>query len=376
MKRYIALALLLVLGVIGGLAGIKVLQIQTLIAAGKAMTPPPETVSAVVVREEKWQGTLTAIGTVTAVQGVTVTPDLPGTVREITFESGGVVAKGDLLVRLDTSSEEAQLAALQAQSELARVNLARMRKLRTENAVAQSELDASEAALKQNEGNADVVRAQIAKKTIRAPFGGRLGLRQVNLGQYLEAGKPIVSLQALTPIYANFSLPQQELARLKTGMRVRLSTDAYPGKVFAGELTAINPELDPGTRAVGLQATFPNQDQSLRPGLFARLEVLLPEERNVVVIPATSVLSAPFGDSVYIIEPKPADEKGQPGLVVRQQFIRTGRARGDFITVETGLKVGERIVSAGLFKLRNNMSVVENNDLVPKSEGAPHPADS
>jgi membrane fusion protein (multidrug efflux system) len=376
MIRKVLIAVFVVLVVGGTLAGVKTLQIRTLMAAGKSYASPPESVSSVLAREEKWQGTITAISSVTAVQGVTVTPELAGIIHEIAFESGAVVAKDALLVRLDTSTEEAQLHALEAQEELARLTLARERSLRSQNMVAQSELETAEATLKQTQGMADATRAIIQKKTIRAPFAGRLGIRLVNLGQYLDTGKPIVSLQSLTPIYADFSLPQQELARLQTGMRVRLTTDAYPGRQFDGTLTAINPELDPQTRSVGLQATFENADQLLRPGMFARVEVLLPEERAVLVVPATSVLSAPYGDSVYVIESKPGKDSGKAELVVRQQFIRTGSARGDFVSVETGLKPGERIVSAGIFKLRNGMSVIENNELSPKNELAPRPSDS
>jgi membrane fusion protein (multidrug efflux system) len=376
MIRKVLIAVFVVLVVGGTLAGVKTLQIRTLMAAGKSYASPPESVSSVLAREEKWQSTITAIGSVTAVQGVTVTPELAGIIHEIAFESGAVVAKDALLVRLDTSTEEAQLHALEAQEELARLTLARERSLRSQNMVPQSELETAEATLKQTQGMADATRAIIQKKTIRAPFAGRLGIRLVNLGQYLDTGKPIVSLQSLTPIYADFSLPQQELARLQTGMRVRLTTDAYPGRQFDGTLTAINPDLDPQTRSVGLQATFENADQLLRPGMFARVEVLLPEEPAVLVVPATSVLSAPYGDSVFVIESKPGKDSGKAELVVRQQFIRTGSARGDFVSVETGLKPGERIVSAGIFKLRNGMSVIENNELSPKNELAPRPSDS
>jgi membrane fusion protein (multidrug efflux system) len=376
MIRKILLAVFILLAVVGALAGVKALQFKKLIDSGKDYVPPPESVSAAVVREEIWQGTLTSIGSVTAVQGVTVTPEVPGIIHEITFESGAVVAKGDLLVRLDTTLEEAQLRALEAQEELARLNLTRERTLRGQNMVSQAELDAAEATLKQTQGNADAIRMTIQKKTIRAPFAGRLGIRLVNLGQNLETGKPIVSLQALTPIYAEFSMPQQQLSRLTTGMVVRLTTDTYPGRKFEGKLTAINPELDPSTRSVGLQATFTNAEQLLRPGMFARVEVLLPEEQTVLVIPATSVLSAPYGDSVYVIESKAGTNNAKPHLVVRQQFIRTGQARGDFVSVASGLKTGDRIASAGIFKLRNGMGVIENNDLVPKAEMAPRPSDS
>jgi membrane fusion protein, multidrug efflux system len=376
MKTKIAIGIVMALVVIGALAGVKTLQIKKLIEGGKAFVQPPESVSSVVVREEKWQNTLTAIGSVTAVQGVTANADLPGIVREIAFESGAVVAKGDLLVKLDTSSEQAQLRALEAQEELARLNLARERTLRGQNMVSQSELDTAEATLKQSQANADAVRTAIEKKTIRAPFGGRLGLRLVNLGQYLDTGKPIVSLQSLDPVYVEFTLPQQELAQLKTGMRVSLTTDTYPGRRFEGKLTAITPQLDPSTRSVGLQATLNNPDQLLRPGMFARVEVFLPDEQKVLAIPATAVLSAPYGDSVYVIEPSPATNGAPAGLVVRQQFVRVGRPRGDFLNVESGLNAGQRIVSAGIFKLRNGMAVTENNELNPKNDLAPRPSDS
>jgi membrane fusion protein (multidrug efflux system) len=376
MIRKISIAGFIVLLVLGALAGVKALQLRKLMASGKDFAPAPECISSAVVREERWQGTLTAIGSVMAMQGVMITPEIPGLVRELAFESGSVVAKGDLLVRLDTAAEEAQLRALEAQEELARINLARERTLRGQNMVSQSELDTAEATLKQTQGNADAVRVTVEKKTIRAPFAGRLGIRLVNLGQYLDAGKPIVSLQSLSPIYVDFSLPQQDLARLKAGMSVRVTTDAYPGQRFEGALTALNPDLDAATRSVWLQATFDNAEQLLRPGMFVRVEVLLPEEQPALVIPATAVLSAPYGDSVFVIEPRPGKEEGKSGWVVRQQFIRTGRARGDFVSVESGLKVGQRIASAGIFKLRNGMSVIENNDLTPKNDLAPHPSDS
>ncbi|MGD0206770.1 MAG: efflux RND transporter periplasmic adaptor subunit [Verrucomicrobiota bacterium] len=372
MKRKILTAVIVVLAIILGLAGVKAWQIQKLIAAGQALAPPPETISAAVAHEEKWQDTLTAIGSINAMQGVTVSPEIAGKVSEIAFESGAVVVKGDLLVRLDTSSEEAQLRAVEAQVELARLNAERTRLLRTNNTVSQSELDGVEAALKQEQGNADTIRATIEKKTIRAPFAGQLGIRLVNLGELLDVGKPIVSLQALSPVFADFSLPQQELARLKTGLAVRVSSDTYPDQHFDGTLTAINPDLDSTTRSVRLQATFENAEKQLHPGMFVRVEVIFPEEQTVLAVPATAILSAPYGDSVYVIE----SNRTNSTLVARQQFVRTGRSRGDFISVETGLKAGDRVISAGIFKLRNGMPVQENNNLVPKAVEKPSPSDS
>ncbi len=377
MKALTALAVLIVLGVTAGLVAVKGTQFRKMIAGAKAFAAPPETVSSTEVREETWPSTLAAIGSIVAAQGVTVTPDIPGTVREIAFESGALVGKDDLLVRLDVAIEEAQLKAMEAQLDLGQVNLKRAQKLREENTVSEAELDSASAAVKQLKANADAIRATIEKKTIRAPFAGQLGIRQINLGQYLEAGKPIVSLQSLSPVYAHFSLPQQHLAVLKNGMQVRLTTDAYAGREFEGVLTAMNPDLDASTRSVSLQATFQNPDQALRPGMFARVEVLLAEQTKMLVVPLTAVLSAPYGDSVYVIEPAPASgDQNSPKLTVRQQFIRTGRARGDYLSVQSGLKPGQRIVSSGIFKLRNGMSVVENNSVAPKASANPRPSDS
>jgi membrane fusion protein (multidrug efflux system) len=376
MKGKIAVAILILIVIISMLAIPKVLQIKTLIKAGEEASEPPVKISTVVVREEKWQGLVKSIGTVVAVHGVTLTPEIAGTVQDITFESGAVVAKDDVLLRMDVSSEEAQLRAVESQAELARINLKRAQALRADNTVSQSELDTAEATLKQYEANADAIRTTIRKKTIRAPFAGRLGIRQVNLGQYLDAGKSIVSLQSLEPVYVNFSLPQQELSRIKTGMRVRITSDASPDREFEGALTAVNPDLDPVTRSVGLQATFENGEQVLRPGMFVRVNVLLPEEKAVLVIPATAVLSAPFGDSVYVVESRQSTNGAAAGLFVRQQFIRLGQNRGNLLSVESGLKAGDRIVGAGLFKLRNDMPVTENNAIAPDTSATTAPSDS
>jgi membrane fusion protein (multidrug efflux system) len=365
MRTKITFAIGLVTMVFLGLAGIKALQFKTL--AGTPWTQPPDTVSSAVAHEEHWQDTFEAVGSISAVQGVMVTPELAGTVSEIAFESGAVVNKGDLLVRFDTSTEEAQLKAAKAQLDWAQLTVERNRRLRSDSTVSQSDLDQAEANWKQAQANADAIQAAIDKKTIRAPFTGKLGIRQINLGQYVDAGKPIVSLQSLHPVYADFSLPQQDLAQIKTGMTIRVSTDTYTNKPFEGTLTAINPDLDQLTRSVRLQATLDNPEQLLRPGMFARVEVVLPSDEQVLVIPATAILAAPYGDSVYVIE----KATNGPGSVVRQQFVHTGRAKGNLISVEAGLKPGDKVVSAGLFKLRNGAAVTENNDIVPKPNEKP-----
>ena len=371
MKRKIIIGLIVVLVVGGGLGVVKTLQIRTIIAAAPSFAPPPSTVAAAVARAEQWPDTLSAVGSVSAAQGVLVAPEIAGTVTEITFESGATVNKGDLLVKLDASSEEAQLRAAEAQVQLARLNTDRARQLHTDKTVSQSELDQAEATLLQNQANADAIRATIDKKTIRAPFAGKLGIRLVNLGQQLDVGKSIVSLQSLSPMYVDFSLPQQDLEKLQTGLKVRVTSDTYPDKKFEGELTAINPDLNATTRSVQLRASFANTDQRLRPGMFVRAAVELPGEEKVLVIPSTAVLSAPYGDAVYVIAPQV--DGGATNLVVQQKFIRTGRALGDFISVESGLQAGDRVVAVGEFKLHNGDRVLVNNSNMPEPSLSPNP---
>ena len=373
-KIIIGLVIVVVVAVALGL--VKGLQIGTMIAAGKSFVPPPETISSAVAHEEKWQDTLPAVGSVTAAQGVIVSPEIAGTVSEIAFESGATVNQGDLLVKLDAASEEAQLRAAESQTEWAKVSAERLRKLQADKTVSQSELDQAEAALKQATANADTIRATIAKKNIRAPFAGRLGIRLVNLGEQLEVGKGIVSLQALTPVFVDFSLPQQNLSQLVTGLVVQVTSDSYPGTNFTGELAAINPDLNAMTRSVQLRAKLENADQLLRPGMFVHVAVVLPQAEAVLTVPATAVLSAPFGDAVYLIEPQVAG--GVTNLVAQQKFIRTGRTHGDFVSVESGLKAGDRVVTSGLFKLHNGSSVQENNAATdsPKPSLTPTPPNS
>ena len=359
MKKKLIIGLVVVVAVAGALGLVKVLQIRALIASGAAFVPPPETVATATAHEEQWQDTLTAIGSVNAAQGVIVSPEIAGTVTGIAFESGATVNQGDLIVKLDASSEEAQVRAAEAQVQLAKLNLDRTQKLRADNTVSQAELDQADATLKQNQANADAIRATIEKKNVRAPFAGRLGIRLVNLGEQLDVGKGIVSLQALTPVFVDFSMPQQNLSQLQTGLVVQVTSDSYPGTNFTGELTAINPDLNAMTRSVQLRAKLENADQMLRPGMFVHVAVILPQAEAVLAVPATAILRAPFGDAVYLIEPQVAG--GVTNLVAQQKFIRTGRMHGDFVSVESGLKAGDRVVTSGLFKLHNGSTVQENN---------------
>ncbi len=376
MSKKIIVAAVLLLTVCGALAGVKALQISAMVRAGKSFSIPPETVSSAVVREERWGASLPAVGSITAVQGVVLRAELSGTVSQIAFESGAIARKGQVLVQLDVSSEEAQLRSAEAQSELARQNVARSRELRAKDYVPQSDLDSAEAAVKESAAQADNIRALIAKKTIRAPFAGRLGIRSVNLGQYVNAGDPIVSLQSLDPVYADFTLPEQELGHIRTGMPVRVATDAAPGRTFAGALTAVNPDVDATTRNVRLQATLPNADGELRPGMFARVEVVLPQAAPVLVVPATAVLHAPYGDSVCVITEARDEKTGRTAKQVRMTTVRLGEMRGDFVAVTQGLEAGQTVASSGVFKLRNGAPVVIDNTLAPSPETNPKPADS
>ncbi|HTB84954.1 MAG TPA: efflux RND transporter periplasmic adaptor subunit [Candidatus Sulfotelmatobacter sp.] len=375
----VVIAIVLVLAIAGVLAGIKIWQVKSMIAFYKGFPPPSATISTALVQEEQWHDSLSAVGSINAEQGVIVAPEIAGMVTEIDFESGANVNKGDLLVKLDTSSEDAQLRAAQAQTDLARVSAERTRKLRADSTSSQSELDQAEANLKQAQANADAIQAVIDKKTIRAPFTGQLGIRQINLGEQIASGKGIVSLQALTPVFADFSLPQQDLEKLTNGLGVQVTSDTFPGKNFEGTITAINPDLDAVTRSVRVRAKFENTDKQLRPGMFVRVNVALPDDQKVLVVPATALVSAAYGDSVFVVVT--AAQAGitnlpATSLVAQQKFIRAGRAQGDFVSVESGLSVGDKIVTAGAFKLRTGIGVVENNEVAPKISTSPNPPNS
>jgi membrane fusion protein (multidrug efflux system) len=376
MKKRIFFTIVGLIVLIAVLGGIKGLQIFRMTATGKQFVPPPETITSFEVQTKVWETLLTSVGTLEAVQGVMVTAELKGKVENIAFEPGTKVLAGDLLVQQDISSETAQLRASEAAVRLAKITLKRTRKLLTEKTVSQSEYDNADAQYKQASAQADNIRATIAKKTIRAPFAGRLGIRLINLGQTLNEGDAIVSLQSFDPIFVNFSLPQQQLAKVRPGLTVRMTTDALPGRTIEGKITAINPAVDAATRNIEIQATAENPEEQLRPGMFVSVNVVLPTLEKVLPIPATAVLYAPYGDSVFVVEEKKNEKNNQPSMIVRQQFIRLGEKRGDFIAVASGLKEGETIASTGVFKLRNGQSVVVNNALAPEFKLMPKTKDN
>jgi len=373
MTKRMLIMLAAVIAFIAIIGGFKFMQIKA--AMSQSYTPPPEAVTTAIAKPETWSTTLNAIGTVAAVQGVTVSADLPGVVDEIDFDSGRAVNKGDVLVRLDTKQERAQLAAAEAAVTWAKVSYDRAKDLAAKGIGAQEAFDKAEADYKQAVAQVGEIRATIDRKTIHAPFAGVLGIRQVNLGQYLAAGAPIVTLQALRPAYVNFSVPQQEIGTLPIGTAVEVTSDALGGATESGTIKAFESVIDEATRNVRVQAVFDNRSGKLRPGMYVETRLARGGASNVIVLPASAISYAPFGDSVFIVD----DEKGPGGKTyrgVRQQFVKLGGARGDQVGVLTGVKAGDEVVTSGVFKLRPGAAVIVNNAVQPNNNAKPRPEDS
>jgi membrane fusion protein (multidrug efflux system) len=364
------LALFLLLG---ALFGTKALQFGAMgAAAGARQGPPPEYVSTALVSRQSWERALHSVGSVAPVQGVVLEAEVPGIVEAIAFENGQTAERGDLLVQFDVDVEKARLRSAKATLNLADLEYERAASLRESGTIPQSQLDRAVADLERARAEIENIEAAIGNKTVRAPFSGELGIRRVNLGQYVPQGAPIVTLQSFEQVYVNFSLPQQHLAVVSEGMEVRVRSDVYPDRIISGRLTTVSPEVDVTTRSVDLQATFDNEEGLLRSGVFVRVEAVLPETAEVRVAPATAILYAPYGNSVFVVERTP-DEDGGEKTVVRQRFVRTGDRKGDFVSVVEGLGAGEEVVSAGVFKLSNGMRVEVNNEKVPDAELNPRP---
>jgi len=373
MKKAIFASIAGLLVIFALLAGVKALQIRDLIQAGSAMRPPPTAVASELVQATNWQSTLSSVGELEASRGVMLTADLAGRISGIAFEPGSLVEQGALLVEQEVSSEQTQLEAAEADSALAQANLNRANRLYREKLVPRSDFDAAQAAFKSASARVDTIRASLDKKQIVAPFSGRLGLSQVDLGQNISAGTPIVSLQATDRMYFNFSLPQRAISRVATGLPVSIQIDALPGVRYNGTVSAIDSEIDVATRSVQIQALLENPQGDLLPGMFGRVEVQLDEQRDVLMVPATAVSYASFGDSVFVIEAaeQQSDESEGEQLVARQQFVQLGEQRGDFVEVTKGLAAGERVASAGAFKLRNGAPVTLNESVKPAYELKP-----
>ena len=368
----IAIALLVAIAVF--VFGIKALQIGKMMSTPQTM--PPTTVSSATVKEEDWAPRLTAVGSVSAVEGAVVSAELAGIVSEINFENGAEAKKGEVLMKLDASQEEALLRSAEAEAQLARTDLERARDLAIKKVVSSAELDSAQSKFRRLNAVVDQMRSNIAKKSLIAPFDGQLGIRQVNVGQMINAGQQVVALTGLDRVYVDFALPEQYLSKVAKGLEVTVRADAFPDRQFKGKLTAINSMVDSSTRNVTVQATLENPDHALRPGMFAKAEVTLPEKHKTLVVPGSAISYAPFGDSVFVIDKQKDEKTGKESQVIRQQFVRVGEARGDFVAITQGLKAGDIVVSTGVFKLRNGMTVTINNDLAPKPELNPKPADT
>lgn len=360
---------------VAGLGFVKFKQIQTAIGQAASFQPPPEAVTTIVATQEQWPARLNAIGTLAAVQGVTVSADLPGTVERIAFDSGKPVREGDVLALLDTRQERAQLAAAESQRDLARLNFDRMQGLLNERVISRAEFDRATAEHRQAEARVGEIRAAIDRKTIRAPFSGILGIRHVNLGQYMSGGDAMVTLQSLNPIYVNFGVPQQAAGQMRVGRTVRITASDPLSIELAGRVTAIDSVVDEATRNVQVQATLANPDGRLRPGMFVQTEVVLGASSAVVSLPASAISYAPYGDSVFVVTDL-KDANGQTYRGVRQQFIKLGAARGDQVAIVSGLNAGDEVVTSGVFKLRNGAAVLVNNKVRPGNNPAPRPENS
>ena len=375
MAKRMILMLAVMLAIVGGLGFVKFKQVEAAIEQGKNFKIPPTAVTTVVAKKEVWPSSFSVIGTAAAIQGVTVSADLPGTIDRIHFESGQWVKEGEILVELDTRQERAQLASLEAQRDLAKVNYDRAQQLVGAGVIAKQEYDNATAQQKATEAQVGDIKAAIARKTIKAPFTGVLGIRQVSLGQYLAAGQAIVSLQTLSPIYVNFGVPQQDAGRVVPGHTVRVTNNDLPGMSFTGRINALDSVINEQTRNIQVQTIITNKDNKLRPGMFVQVELPLGSPREVISLPASAINYAPYGDSVFVVSDM-KDPKGNSYRGVRQQVVKIEGSRGDQVAVVSGLNPGDEVVSSGVFKLRNGAPVVVNNTVTPSNSTSPKPEDS
>ena len=372
LKKFVGMFLVFALLVVG-LGAVKVAQIQEMSSQPHVL--PASAVSTCEARMENWQPVISSIATLAPVQGVTISADADGPVVKILVENGATVHTGALLMEIDSSVEQAQLRAAEAQLVLARLNEKRATDLLARDTISQSDFDQTIAQLNQAEGTVLALKATIEKKSVRAPFSGRAGIRLVNLGQFVSRGQALVPLQKLDLLYVNFKIPQRLLSALSIGQKVAVAVDAFQRTSFEATVTAIDSEVDASTRNFSVQASLDNPKEELRPGMFAQVAVQMPAGEPHVVLPATAIAYAPYGNSVFIVE-NMKGEDGQEFQGVRQQFVAIGATRGDLIAIASGVKPGERVVTSGVFKLRNGMAVQVNNTVQPTSDPTPHPANT
>lgn len=369
MWKRMFLMLLAVGLVFGGLYGFQVFRAGIIAKVMAAMSNPRQTVSTAAVETRPWTDRFVAVGSLKAKDGSDLALEASGIVDAIAFASGERVAAGKELLKLKSDDDVAKLEALEATLRLGQINYDRDVEQLKIKAVSQATVDSDAANLKNAKAQADAQRATIAKKTLTAPFAGRLGIRSVDLGQFLPAGTAIVTLQALDPIHVDFFLPQQALAQLQVGQKISAVIDTWPKETFTGEITAINPKVDTATRNVQVRATLPNADERLLPGMFARVEIVVGAPRDLVTVPVTAITSNPYGDTVYVVEGK------EPDLTVRQVFVKTGETRGDIVSIVDGVAVGQTVVTAGQLKLHKGSPVKIDNSILPTTDAAPKPVE-
>ena len=371
MIKRMLIMLILVGAVLGGLFGFKTFVNGKIQEAMAGMANMPQTVSATKAETSDWQPKIDAVGSLRAVRGAELSLEVPGVVETISFQSGDEVKAGQVLLTLRKEDEEARLQSLEATASLAQITYDRDVKQLKAQAISQAIVDNDEANLRNARAQVAVQKAILDKKTLRAPFDGKLGIRQVDLGQFLSAGTEIAPLQSLDPIFIDFLLPQQAVAQITVGEKVRAKVDAFPGRTFEGKITAINPKIDTGSRNVQVRATVSNADQKLLPGMFATVELDTGTAQRLVTLPQTAVSYNPYGSLVYIVDEKGQGPDGKPQLAARQVFVTTGATRGDQVAIVKGVSEGDTVVTSGQIKLRNGVPVVVNNSAVPTNDAAP-----
>ncbi len=368
--------MLVVVGILfGGIFGYKAFMRAMMMKYMFAGGVPPAVVSAVKAESLPWQPRIRAVGSIRAVRGVDVTTEVPGLVESVHFKSGDAVKAGALLVRLNTDADRAQMQALQAGAELARIIFERDQKQFEVQAVSQAVVDADAAELKSRRAQLAQQKALVAKKFIRAPFTGKLGISTVTRGQYLNPGEKIVTLQLLDAVYVDFFLPQQDLSRIMAGQAVDVTTDTYPGRKFTGKISAIDPKVDADSRNVQVQVEVDNPKHELLPGMFASAEVLAGTPQEYVTVPQAAVTFNPYGETVYVVHEKEKDADGKAVLAVKQVFVTTAETRGDQVSLVQGLKAGDMVVTSGQMKLKNGSVVIINNEVPVSNDPAPQPVD-
>lgn len=363
--------LILVALVFGGIYGFQLFRDKMIEKAIRGRGMPPQTVSTTVVEPSEWQPKINAVGTLRAVQSTELTTEVSGLIKAIHFKSGEAVKTGQVLLELNADPLKAQLPQLQANVALAEQNLKRDRAQLKIQAVSQAVIDSDEATLKSAKAQLDAQNALIAQKTLRAPFAGILGIRQVDLGQYLSAGTAVVSLQHLDPMYLDFTIPQAQLHLIKVGDPLKIETDAVPGTTFNGTISAIEPQVDASTRNLTVRAKIANPDGKLLPGVFATAQLNQGAPESFLTLPTTAIAYNPYGSTVFVVVNKGQGADGKPQQVAEQRFVTTGLTRGDQTAVIRGLKAGETVVTAGQIKLRNGVPVIINNKIQPDNN--PHP---